>query len=109
VDRDQLTFLKLLAIGSLAIELLGPAVLVDKRLARLWAVHALLMHWDMFFIMKIKFRYQMSGLMYAPFFDVERVVMIFDRRDRVTVSFPPTAPAQQPTASARRRARPGRR
>lgn len=63
-----------IGVGSLAVELAAPVALTDRRLARLWAVHAFLMHWGILFVMGIRFRYQLSGLIFASFFDVERVV-----------------------------------
>ena len=32
------------------------------------------MHWGIFFIMGIRFRYQLIGIIFAPFFDVEKPV-----------------------------------
>jgi len=69
---EQLALYRLLAVGSLALELGAPAALVNQRLARLWAVNAFFMHWGIFLVMGIRFRYQQSGLVYAPFFDLER-------------------------------------
>lgn len=66
--------LRALTVGSLLMEVGAPLALADRRLARLWAVNAWLMHWGIWAIMKITFRYQLSGVMYAPFFDVERLV-----------------------------------
>ncbi len=71
----HVTFYRVTAIGTLVVELLAPVMILDRRLARLWAVNAFLMDWGIYFIMKIKFRYQLSGLIYAPFFDLDRLVM----------------------------------
>lgn len=71
---NQLALYRLLAIGSLALELGAPLALVDRRLARVWALNAFCMHWGIYGVMGIKFRYQLAGLMYAPFFDVERAL-----------------------------------
>jgi len=65
---------QLLAVGSLALELGAPIALVDRRVGRLWAVAAWSMHGGIKSIMKINFRYQLSGIPYAPFFNVERLV-----------------------------------
>lgn len=65
---------RLLATGSLALELVAPLTLLDRRLARLWAVSAFGMHWGIRLIMGIRFRHHMSGVVYAPFFPVERLV-----------------------------------
>jgi len=63
-----------LAMGSLALELGAPLALVNRRLARFWALNAFLMHWGIFFVMGIRFRYQLSGLLYAPFLEPERAL-----------------------------------
>jgi hypothetical protein len=63
-----------MAVGTLAVELGAPVALLDKRLTRVWAFGAFLMHWGIFFIMGINFRYQLSGVMFAPLFEVERLL-----------------------------------
>ncbi len=65
---------RILALGSLAIETLAPLVVVDRRLARFWALNAWAMHWGILALMNITFRYQLSGLMYLSFFDIERLL-----------------------------------
>lgn len=69
-----------LAVSSLAVELAAPLVLPSHRLSRLWAVGAFLMHWGIFAVMGIRFRYQMSAVMFASFFEVERLVGLGRRR-----------------------------
>lgn len=69
----QLALFRMLAVGSLLLELGAPLTLLDRRLARLWAVNVFLMHWGIYLIMRIKFRYQLSGLVFAPFFELERL------------------------------------
>jgi hypothetical protein len=69
----QLALFRVLAVGSLLLELGAPLALLDRRVARLWAVNVFLMHWGIYFVMRVKFRYQLSGLVFAPFFDVERL------------------------------------
>lgn len=64
----------IMGFGSLVLELAAPLFLIDKRLSRLWAFGAFQMHWGIYFIMGIKFRYQLTGLIFASFFDLERVV-----------------------------------
>lgn len=63
---------RLLATGSLALELAAPLSLIDRRLARLWAVSAFGMHWGRA-VMGIKFRHQMSGVVFLPFFPTEQL------------------------------------
>lgn len=65
---------RLLATGSLLLELGAPLALVDRRLGRAWSVAAWSMHVGIKAIMRITFRYQLSGITYAPFFDLERLL-----------------------------------
>lgn len=62
------------AAGSLVLELAAPLALLDRRLARLWAVSAFSMHWGIFVIMGIRFRHNLSGVLYVPYFPVERLL-----------------------------------
>ena len=55
------------------IELGAPFALANRRAGMAWAALTWLMHWGIFFIMGIRFRYQMSGLIFLPFFDVEKI------------------------------------
>lgn len=64
---------RLLATGSLVLELAAPLALLDRRLARLWAVSAFGMHWGIRVVMGIRFRHQMSGVVFLPFFPAERL------------------------------------
>lgn len=56
------------AAGSLALELLAPIALVDRRIGQLWSVAAWSMHVGIKKIMNITFRYHLSGNPYLPFF-----------------------------------------
>jgi hypothetical protein len=69
---EQVRLFRLLAAGSLVLEAIAPAMLADRRLARLWAINAFAMHWGIYALMKITFRYQMSGIAFAPFVPLER-------------------------------------
>jgi hypothetical protein len=71
---------RLLAIGSLAIEFGAPLVLAHRRLSQMGAVNAFLMHWGIYAVMRILFRHQMSGIIYASFFEAERVLAWITRR-----------------------------
>lgn len=62
---------RLFATGSLLLELLAPLTLLDRRLARAWALSALSMHWGIHAVMGIRFRHQMAGLTFAAFFPLE--------------------------------------
>lgn len=69
------TFLfTVMAGGSLVLELVAPLALLDRRLARLWALSACGMHWGIFFIMGIRFRHNQSGVLHLPYFPVEKAL-----------------------------------
>jgi hypothetical protein len=70
----QVGLFRVLAAGSLVVELLAPLALLHRRGGQLWAVNAVLMHWGIFALMKITFRYQMVGLPFVPFFAGERAL-----------------------------------
>ncbi|MDQ3207925.1 MAG: HTTM domain-containing protein [Gemmatimonadota bacterium] len=88
--QDYLVLFTALGVGSLVLELGAPISLLDRRLARLWAVSAFLMHWGIFIIMGITFRYQLSGVTYAPFFPLERIVIWLRSLRREPRTAPPT-------------------
>ncbi len=58
---------RLLATGSLLVELAAPLALLDRRLGRAWAVGAFGMHWGIRALMGIRFRHQQSGVAFAAF------------------------------------------
>ena len=62
-----------LVLVVLAIEVGAPVAFAHPRLSRLWALGAFGMHWGILAIMGIRFRYQLSGLAFAPFFELERI------------------------------------
>ncbi|MGO1510392.1 MAG: hypothetical protein ACTHW4_07440, partial [Actinomycetales bacterium] len=70
----QTLLFKVSAAGSLVLELAAPLALLDRRLARLWAIGAFSMHWGIYFIMGITFRHNLSGVMYLPYFPLERLL-----------------------------------
>ena len=78
--HDRLFLFGLMGVGSLVLELAAPFTLASKRLSKLWALGALQLHWGIFFLMKIRFRYQLSGLIFAPFFDLDRVLKWIELR-----------------------------
>lgn len=61
-----------MAVVSLAVELGAPLALADRRLGRLWAAAAFAMHWGILGVMGIRFRYQLAGVGFLPWFDVEK-------------------------------------
>jgi hypothetical protein len=78
---DETWLFAVLAVGSLAMELGAPLVLFDRRLGWAWAIATFLMHWGIFAIMGITFAYQLSGLCFASFFPIERVLMWQRKRE----------------------------
>jgi hypothetical protein len=70
---DQSLLFLLIGAGTLVLELGAPLVLAHRRLGWVWAGLAFLMHWGIFFVMGITFRYQLTGALFAPFFPVERL------------------------------------
>lgn len=61
------------AAGSLVLELGAPLALLDRRLGRPWARATFGMHWDIRMIMGVRFRYHLSGVSLAGWFDLERL------------------------------------
>ncbi|GAB4425425.1 MAG: hypothetical protein OHK0015_05460 [Chloroflexi bacterium OHK40] len=70
-----------LAVGSLLIELLAPLAVLSRRGGKLWAAGAFSMHWGIYALMKITFRYQLAGLPFVPFFEPERAVALLARSE----------------------------
>ncbi|HZZ50498.1 MAG TPA: hypothetical protein VFE65_26705 [Pseudonocardia sp.] len=68
-----------MAVGSLVLELLAPLALANRRLGKLWVLATYGLHWGIRVIMGIKFRYQLSGVSFAAWFDLERLVRPFRR------------------------------
>jgi hypothetical protein len=69
-----------MAVGSLVLELAAPLALVNRNVGRLWAVSMYGLHWGIRIIMGIKFRYQLSGVSFAAWFDIEQVFRLLRRR-----------------------------
>lgn len=65
---------KAAAWSTMAIEVGAPLALLSRRLGRAWAVAAFGLHWGVLAVMKIRFRYQLSGVAFLPLFDVERLL-----------------------------------
>ncbi len=68
-----------MAVVSLLVELGAPLALLDRRLGRLWAIGAFTMHWGILGVMGIRFRYQLSGVGFTSWFDVERALAVLAR------------------------------
>lgn len=71
---DQIWLFSLAGTGTLLLELGAPFALFHKRLSTLWVFGAFSMHWGILLVMGIEFRYQLSGLVFLSFFEIERVV-----------------------------------
>ncbi|MEM7305445.1 MAG: hypothetical protein AAF682_02185 [Planctomycetota bacterium] len=63
-----------IGVVTLVVELGAPLFLLGRRAPRVWALLAFGMHWGILLLMGITFRYQLSGLVFLPFFPVERPV-----------------------------------
>lgn len=70
---EWLPLFTLLAAGSMVLELGAPLAL-SRRIGRIWAVNTLAMHWGIFFVMGITFEHHLTGIVFAPFFHVERIL-----------------------------------
>lgn len=79
---DHVWLFSLLAIGTLVVELGAPLALLDRRIGYVWALAAFPMHWGIYLIMGVTFRYYLWGLAYASFFPLERVLTSFQQRGR---------------------------
>lgn len=64
----------LMGIFTLVVELGAPFFLVSRRLRVGWALATWGMHWGIWLVMSITFRYQLTGLIFLPFFTVEKVI-----------------------------------
>src|SRR2546423_2722407 len=90
----QVWLFTMMGILTFVVELGAPLALLNKRVAWVWAAVAFMMHWGILLIMGITFRYHLSGIMYAPFFDVERLVQWYRGRRGRRLSRPiPLYPA----------------
>ena len=70
--RDRLEMLRVVNAG---LGLIGaPLALLDRRIARVWAINTLLMHWGILAIMGIVFWYHRYGLPFLSFFALERLL-----------------------------------
>lgn len=74
---DHVWLFTVLGVGTVVLELGAPLFLLGRRAGRLWAVATWAMHWGIFLIMGIKFRYQLAFFIFLPFFNVERIATAF--------------------------------
>ena len=68
---DSLGVFVMMGIGTLVMELGAPLALTNKWLGRFWSIFAFIGHWGIYVVMGITFRYQLYGVIFAPFFPVE--------------------------------------
>lgn len=64
----------LFATSALFLELGAPLVLVNRHLARAWALGAIGMHWGIHAFMNLVFPYPISGVAFLSFFPLERLI-----------------------------------
>ena len=76
---EQTWLFWLMGLGTFVLELGAPLALAHRKVGKLWALATFGLHWGIFFIMGIKFRYQMSGAAFVAFFDGEKVTDILRR------------------------------
>ncbi len=69
---DSTWLFLLMGIATFVLELGAPLFALHRRTAQIWAVSTWLMHVGILIIMGIKFRYQLSFIMFLPFFPVEK-------------------------------------
>ncbi len=77
---DQVWLFTILGAASLIAELGAPFALLHRRLGYGWAANTFIMHWGIFALMSITFRYQLTGLIFLSFLPLERLVDAFRRR-----------------------------
>ena len=68
-----------MAVGSLLLELGAPLALLHRNAGKLWALSMFGLHWGIRVVMGIRFRYQQSGISFAPWFELERLFRLFRR------------------------------
>lgn len=73
---DQVWIFTALGIGTYILELGAPLFLIGGKTRRAWAVSTWMMHVGIYLIMGIKFRYQLSFVIFLPFFHVERLLTL---------------------------------
>ncbi|MDX2267394.1 MAG: DCC1-like thiol-disulfide oxidoreductase family protein [Bryobacter sp.] len=71
---DQVWLFTIIGTVSLLVELGAPLALLHPRLGYAWVANAFLMHWGIFLLMHITFRYQMAGFIFLSFLPLERLV-----------------------------------
>ena len=70
---NQIWLFWLFGVATFILELGAPFALARRRIGWIWALATLGMHWGIFFLMGIKFRYQLSGIIFFSFFPMESI------------------------------------
>ncbi len=91
-----------LAVGTMVMEFCAPVAMLNRRLGYLWAVNVFLLHWGILVVMHITFHYQLSGVMFLPFFRLERLLEVprWLRQRRTLADAAPPSPGSAPGLSA---------
>lgn len=68
---DETWLFTIMGVTSLALEFLAPLALLHRRIAWGWALATFGMHWGIFAVMDIRFRYCLCGAIFLPYFPIE--------------------------------------
>ena len=68
---DHVWLFTAMGVLTLALELGAPLALAHRKAGWVWAALTFGMHWGIFLLMGIRFRYQLVGFIFAPFLPVE--------------------------------------
>ena len=63
-----------MGISTLILELGAPLALLKRRIGYIWAILTYSLHWGIYMIMGITFRYQLLGIIFLPFFELEKII-----------------------------------
>ncbi len=74
---DQIWLFAIMGIGTFLLELGAPWFALHRYSGRLWAILTFFMHWGIYLIMGIKFRYHMSFIIFLSFFPLEALLQEF--------------------------------
>ncbi len=88
---DQVWLFTMLGVVTLILEIGAPLFLIHRTSSKVWAIACYGMHWGIYFLMAITFRYQLWGVAFASFFAIEHLAQRFG----VLI---PEASAQETTA-----------
>ena len=70
---NKLYIFTAIGVSTIIIEIGAPLAIVKRKIGYLWSFLAFAMHWGIYFIMGITFDYQMAGIIFLPFFELEKV------------------------------------